>query len=493
MTLWLLLLLGIATYLIVQRSVARITRTPVWLLWLVLMTPAFILTGWTLIYGTEESPPPELIIWPLITSLLLYWILFISGHKVPENSHTQNKNIQQDPDNNTTAEPSSPVHPITTEEETNLRNCFPWSIYYIHKVEYRPQAIICRGQLRAKPHQAYQRIRENVETLFGDRFLLIFQEGIDGKPFFVLVPNTQKAQQKTKSSQQSFNQVATAVSLLLLTIATTTFMGTQIAGIKLTQLNSDFTLIVDGLPYALGLISILGIHELGHYFTAKFHKIKSTLPYFIPVPFFLGTFGAFIKMQSPIPNRKALFDISIAGPIAGFLATLPLLIWGLNNSEVVQINEETGLLNPNALNPTYSILLALLSKLALGSQLTTNSALDLHPIAIAGLLGLILTALNLMPVGQLDGGHIVHAMFGQRSAIVIGQIARFLLLILSLIRQEFLLWAIILFLIPLIDEPALNDVSELDNKRDFLGLMSIALLLLIILPLPDFVARILQI
>ncbi|WP_353929974.1 site-2 protease family protein [Okeanomitos corallinicola TIOX110] len=491
MVFWFLLILGIATYLIVQRSVANITRTPVWLLWLVLMTPAFILTGWTLIHGDKQSPPPSLIIAPLIICLLLYWTLFLWGNRVPSN-RTQGQTTESTSANHPITEPL-PVRPIEAAEETNLRNCFPWSVYYIQNIEYRPQAIICRGQLRTNPSQAYQRIRTNIEEQFSDRFLLVFQEGMDGKPFFVLVPNTKTNRQNTKSSIDDKNQVVKALVLLLLTLVTTSFIGAQIAGVEVKQLKSDLTLIFQGLPYALGLITILGIHELGHYSMARFHRIKSTLPFFIPVPIFLGTFGAFIQMRSPIPNRKALFDVSIAGPIAGFLATLPLIIWGLANSEVVPISEKTGLLNPNALNPKYSILLAILSKLALGSQLTPKSALDLHPIAVAGLLGLIVTALNLMPVGQLDGGHIVHAMFGQRTAVSIGQISRWLLLTLSLIRQEFLLWAIILFLIPLVDEPALNDVTELDNRRDLLGLMAIAVLLIIVLPLPEFLARILQI
>lgn len=198
-------------------------------------------------------------------------------------------------------------------------------------------------------------------------------------------------------------------------------------------------------------------------------------------------------MRSPIPNRKALFDVSIAGPIAGFLATLPLLYWGLANSQVVPMSEKTGIMNPDALNPNYSILLAVISKLALGSQLTAKSAIDLHPVAVAGFLGLIVTALNLMPVGQLDGGHIVHAIFGQRTAVVIGQIARLLLLLLSLVQQEFFLWAVILLFLPLIDEPALNDVSDLDNKRDIGGLIAMVLLIAIVLPLPQSLARLLQI
>jgi membrane-associated protease RseP (regulator of RpoE activity) len=348
--------------------------------------------------------------------------------------------------------------------------------------------------LRTTPSQAYQQIKANIESQFGDRFLLIFQEGFNGKPFFVLVPNAQAVKEvNAPRKQEKLTRPGLAILLLAATLVTTTLVGAKIAGVNPTTLESNPSVLLKGLPYALGLMTILGIHELGHYLTARFYKIRSTLPYFIPMPFFLGTFGAFIQMRSPIPNRKALFDVSIAGPIAGFVATLPLLIWGLAHSELVPMTEKTGLLNPDALNPKYSILLALLAKLTLGSELTSKLAIDLHPVAVAGFLGLIVTALNLMPVGQLDGGHIVHAMFGQRVAMTIGQIARLLLLLLSLIQDEFLLWAIILLFIPLIDEPALNDVTELDNGRDILGLLAMVLLIAIVLPLPQAIANLLQI
>jgi len=492
MAFWFLLVLGLLTYLMMQQGVARATRTPVWLLWLVLMTPAFLLTGWTLIYGIKQAPPSALILWVSAGCLLLYWLLFHWGRQLPRNPQNQSDENQGQSNNNSPAE-TAPVRPINLAEETQLRNCFPWSVYYVQNIEYRPQAVICQGQLRTMASAAYQQIKANIERQFGDRFLVIFQEGMNGKPFFVLVPNPQAAKQNNQRDSEKITRPGLALLLLVATLFSTTLVGLKIAGFQVTQLESDFTLFFQGLPYALGLMTILGTHELGHYLTARFYKISSTLPYFIPIPFFLGTFGAFIKMLSPMPNRKALFDVSIAGPLAGFIVTIPLLIWGLAHSEVVALPEKTQMLNPHALNPKYSILLALLSKLALGSELTIKSALDLHPIAVAGFLGLIVTALNLMPVGQLDGGHIVHAMFGQRTAVVIGQIARLLLLILSFIREEFLLWAIILLFVPLIDEPALNDVTELDNKRDFMGLMSMALLLLIVLPLPQVLANLLQI
>lgn len=492
MTFWFLVLLGLITYLMVQRSVAQITKTPVWLLWLILMTPAMLWTAWTAIYGVKQPPPRSLMIWPLIICPLLYWLLFQWGRRSLKDTQTQPQARELPLAIHPTVEPV-PVRPIEPTEETQLRNCFPWSFYYIQNIEYRPQAVICRGQLRTTPINAYDRIKENIEAQFGDRFVVIFQEDFKGKPFFVLVPNTQA----TKSSvpkQEQLTRPGLALLLLVATLVTTTLAGVRLAGgVEYNTVVSNPAVLLKGLPYALGLLTILGIHELGHYLTARFYKIRSTLPYFIPMPFFLGTFGAFIQMRSPIPNRKALFDVSIGGPLAGFVATLPLLLWGLANSQVVPLTEKTELLNLDTLNPKSSILLALLSKLALGSQLTSTSAIDLHPIAVAGFLGLIVTALNLMPVGQLDGGHIVHAMLGQRTAVVIGQISRLLLLLFSLVQQEFFMWAIILLFVPLMDEPALNDVTELDNKRDILGLIAMALLIVIVLPLPQAIATWLQI
>ena len=491
MTFWFLLLIGLFTYLIVQRSVANITRTPVWLLWLVLMTPALLWTAWSAKYGPDQPLPTALAIGPFIICPVLYWLLIQWGRRQsnPQSAQTQSpapelKRVGATP------EPSV-VRPIDQNEETQLRNCFPWSLYYIHNIEYRPQAVICRGQLRTTPAVAYQRIRENIEAQFGDRFLVVFQEGVDGKPFFALVPNPQSS--ATQRSSKPLTRPVLALALLAATLFTTTVVGVEMAGTNIEALESDPNVLLNGLPYALALMTILGIHEMGHYLTARFYKIRSTLPYFIPVPFFLGTFGAFIQMRSPIPNRKALFDLSIAGPMSGLVVTLPLLIWGLAHSSVVALPAQSGMLNPDALNPNYSVLVAVLSKLTLGNQLTAKSAIDLHPVAVAGFLGLVVTALNLMPVGQLDGGHIVHAMFGQRVGAAIGQIARFLLLGLSLIQPGFLLWAIILFFMPIADEPALNDVTELDNRRDFWGLLALGLLVLIILPAPKFITQLLQI
>jgi membrane-associated protease RseP (regulator of RpoE activity) len=335
-------------------------------------------------------------------------------------------------------------------------------------------------------------VRENIEAEFGDRFFVIFQESLNGKPFFALVPNPQ-AQPKDGRASEPVTRPFLALGLLLITLFTTTIAGAKFAGVSAKQWESDPSMLLQGLPYALALMAILSIHELGHYLAARFYKVRTTLPYFIPVPLFLGTFGAFIQMRSPIPNRKALFDVGIAGPLAGFVVTLPLLIWGLAHSSVVPLSDASRLFNFESLDPRFSFLLTLLGKLALGTQLTAQMAIKLHPVAVAGYIGLIVTALNLIPVGQLDGGHIVHAMFGQRTGAAIGQITRFLVLLLALLEKDLLLWAIILLFMPVADERALNDVSELDNWRDFWGFLALVILVSIVLPAPGAITGLLNI
>lgn len=494
MELWLLLiLLGLITYFIVKRSVANITRTPVWLLWLVMMTPAVVWSGWTLVNGENSPMPPALVVGPFVACPLLYWLLIQWGRRVPNSPVTQESEAttQASPDPKTalSTDEASVARPISKQEETELRNCFPWGVYYLQNVEYRPQAVLCRGKLRTNPELAYQTVRENIEAEFGDRFFVIFQESLNGKPFFALVPNPQ-AQAKADPTKEPVTRPFLALGLLLITLFTTTLIGAEIAGVSAKQLESDPTVLLQGLPYSVALMAILSIHELGHYLAAMCYKMRTTLPYFIPVPVFLGTFGAFIQMRSPVPNRKALFDVGIAGPLAGFLVTLPLLIWGLAHSRVVPLSDTSGLLNFASLNPRFSFLLTVVSKWALGSQLTPETAIHLHPVAVAGYIGLVVTALNLMPVGQLDGGHIVHAMLGQRTGAAIGQITRLLVLILALVLRVrlnepgLLLWAAILLFMPVADEPALNDVSELDNWRDLCGLLALVVLVSIVLPPP---------
>ncbi|MEL6604432.1 MAG: site-2 protease family protein [Cyanobacteria bacterium J06614_10] len=506
------LALGAVTYWVIRRSATKTALVPLWVLWLIMMMPVLVFTFWILV-NAGSPPPPWLLYGLMLVSTLLLWItLRVSSARARQ----KQANVAEPADAKGTTKvtdkqtkPKKTVEkPITRDEETLLQRCFPWSIYYLQNIEYLPQAMICKGKLKASPGEAYDTVQQNVERNFGDRFLVLFQESFNGTPFFALVPNPQaknaeqallksaagSAPSAARSAQiarlRQLNQAKVtrpglAIFLALATLLTTTYVGgTLIGGVSdISALHANPALLLSGLAYGLSLMFILGVHETGHYLATRYHRLRATLPYFIPVPFFLGTLGAFIQMRSPMPNRRALFDVGISGPLAGLVVSLPILLWGLAHSTIVPLGESSQLLSFESLNPGRSILLLLLSKLALGGALTADSALRLHPLAISGCLGLVVTALNLMPVGQLDGGHIVHAMYGQRTAVTVSHVARILMLILAYAYQEFLLWAFLLFFIPAA-EPALNDVSELNGPRDFLGLLSLALLVMIILPAP---------
>ena len=483
-----LILLSVVTYAVVHRSISNITKTPVWLCWFVMMFPAFLWTGWSYYFGEEKPIPLPLLLIPMFVCPLVYgWLIQIGKITIEKPPAS----VDDEPKATSKAPPTAPLRPINNEEETTLRNCFPWNIYYLQNIDYRPQAILCRGKLKTIPEEAYQKIKDNIEGEFGDRFFLIFQESFKGQPFFALVPNPQ-AEAKNREESAVLTRPGLALSLLLITLFTTTIAGIEMKGFTLEQIQSQPDILTQGFLYSIPLLTIILIHEFGHYWATRKYQIKCTLPYVIPIPFFLGTLGAFVQRRSPIPHRRALFDIAIAGPIAGFIVTLPFLFWGLTQSQTVPL-EESNLFDFEAINPRLSLLFALIAKMALGSGLTANMAIDLHPIAIAGYIGLLVTALNLMPVGQLDGGHIVHAVFGQRMAVAIGQIARILAIFFAVANPAFWLWTIILWFMPLLDRPALNDITELNNLRDFCGLLALGLLLLILLPVPVPLANLLNI
>jgi Zn-dependent protease len=270
--------------------------------------------------------------------------------------------------------------------------------------------------------------------------------------------------------------------LLLLTLATTTWAGALHQGVNILKDPANFAL---GLPYSIGLLLILGAHELGHYFAARHHRIQVTPPYFIPAPFALGTFGAFISMRGLVQDRRALFDVAVAGPLAGLVFAIPALLFGLQYSKVITGDAPIGL-SHSGVEIGSSFLMAFLSKLALGPAAAEGHRLILHPLAFAGWLGLLVTALNLLPIGQLDGGHIAHALFGSRRARTISIVALVSIFLLSLfVWPGLMMWAFIVFFIAgTRDTPAANDLTSLDPSRQALGYFAFVLLALILVPVP---------
>jgi membrane-associated protease RseP (regulator of RpoE activity) len=199
----------------------------------------------------------------------------------------------------------------------------------------------------------------------------------------------------------------------------------------------------------------------------------------------LGTFGAFIKIKSLTPNRRALFDVAVAGPLAGLAFAIPALLIGLRQSQLVPNNGPESL-GHAGVSISSSVLLACLAKVSLGASVVEGQQLLLHPLAFAGWLGLIVTALNLLPIGQLDGGHISHALFGSRHAHAVSMVALVSLFLLALfVWPGLMFWAfIVFFMAGTRDAPAANDVTPLGPPRKALACFAFLLLLLIIVPVP---------
>ena len=219
------------------------------------------------------------------------------------------------------------------------------------------------------------------------------------------------------------------ILLFLITVGSTTLLGIvnyvafnadselQIAPADASSfLRLGWTLIKafypQGLEYSAAVLGILGAHEMGHYFACVYHDVDATLPYFLPSPFLTGTFGAVIRIRERFPNRKALFDIGVAGPIAGFVVLVPVLVIGLHMSKIMPIPKPSPDLQ--LLNFGEPLVYKAVRWLALG-KLPDGYDVNWHPVAFAAWFGMLATAFNLLPFGQFDGGHLTYALVGIRS------------------------------------------------------------------------------
>ncbi|MFI5394562.1 MAG: site-2 protease family protein [Candidatus Binatia bacterium] len=260
-----------------------------------------------------------------------------------------------------------------------------------------------------------------------------------------------------------------------------TFITTAMAGAFQVGADPlhDFGSIRAGFPFAITLLSILLIHELGHYTLSKVHGVRATLPYFIPAPpVFIGTFGAFIRMKSPPATRRALFDVGAAGPWAGLLVAIPAVLIGLRLSEVRPLG-----LSEGGLVLGDSLLFSFLTRLTLGTT-ASDATILLHPIALAGWFGLFVTFLNLLPVGQLDGGHVTYAMFGRWHRLI----SRLFLGVIAFLGLSgwdgWFVWIVLLMIIG-IDHPPTRDITTpLNGRRRIAAWLTIGAFILTFIPEP---------
>lgn len=263
------------------------------------------------------------------------------------------------------------------------------------------------------------------------------------------------------------------VLLFVVTFLTTLVAGAYLSGGNPLGNPADLAL---GFAFSIPLLSILAIHEMGHYAAARRHNVSVTPPYFIPAPSFIGTFGAFIKIKSPVPDRNALLDIGASGPIAGALVAIPILLIGLNLSA---IRPSTGL---SGIPLGESLLFRAASWTVLGT-IPPGHDVVLHPVAFAGWIGLLVTALNLLPSGQLDGGHIAYALFGG-SYTKVARAIPFVLLPMGFLWGGWILWSAMLFVLGTAHPRPIHDEVPLSSGRRRIGILAGALFLACFTPNP---------
>ena len=309
-----------------------------------------------------------------------------------------------------------------------------------------------------------------------------------------------------KRPEPKKDKVSTNIILFVLTVFSVMLAGAQpvgpmpndLAGQVLAFAKSIFT----GWPFALSLLGILVAHELGHYFMSRYHKTPATLPYFIPFPLSpLGTMGAAIIMRGIPKNKRVLFDIGIAGPIAGLVVAIPVLFFGLSLSRLGTIDP-----SPNSFIEGNSLLYLFAKYVTFGQLLPapvepqgilywmryffTGSPIPfggldvfIHPVAFAGWAGMLVTALNLIPAGTLDGGHVIYALFGDKSRKAFPFIIA-LLVLLGISWSGWWLWAALLFWLGRVNAQPLDQITTLDPTRRLIAYTMMVVFFLVFMPVP---------
>lgn len=274
------------------------------------------------------------------------------------------------------------------------------------------------------------------------------------------------------------------ISLFFLTLASTTFMGTLWVGnlkpyVNLKELFIQVTAIktiLEGLKFSIPLLFILLAHEMGHYLACRKYRVDATLPFFIPVPFGVGTLGAFIKIKEPFPSKRVLFDVGVAGPIAGFIASIPFAVVGIWTTKIVHFAPQEG-----DIFMQDPLLFKILIYLKFGS--IPNETMLLNSFIFASWIGLLATMLNLLPFGQLDGGHIIYSLFGRFQRKIVFPLY-LILLILGIYWLGWFFWAVIIILMNPFHPRIWDEALPIDRKRKIVGIIVLLIFILSFMPVP---------
>lgn len=369
--------------------------------------------------------------------------------------------------------------PVPNEDLVDMKGIFGIDTFFATETIPYQDGVIFKGNLRGEIEGAHQELSRLLEVAVGDRYRLFLVNDQDQRPVVIVLPSRNDPQAMT-TIQKVF-----AVGLAIATLISCLVSAAFLEGFDLFENPEKLSL---ALPIGLGIFSILISHEVAHQWMAKRHQVKFSLPFFFPT-IQIGSFGALNRFESLLPSRNVLFDVAFAGPAVAGLLSFGLLFLGLALS-----SSDTNLIETSALlsfpTPLFqgSMLVGALARLFIGEAIR-NDFVAVHPLFVIGWLGLVITAINLIPAGQLDGGRLVQAVYGRKIAGRATLVSVIVLAIASLVNPLALYWAIIiLFLQRDLERPTLNDLIEPNDTRATIGLVALLLMILVLIPLTPSLA-----
>jgi len=370
-----------------------------------------------------------------------------------------------------TANPTIPL-PVPTEDLKSIQGIFGIDTFFATETIPYQDGVIVQGNLRGDATTVHAQLSARLDSVLSEQYRLFLVQNTDEKPIVVVLPS------RNDPKAGGWSQKLFAVILSFATVASCLITGAFLLSFNLIEQPER---LPEALPLGLGLVSVLVAHEVGHYIIAQRYQVKLSWPFPFPA-LQIGSFGIFNRFESLLPNRQSLFDIAFAGPVVGGLFALILLVLGLilspsNPSLPLDISFLRG-----------SIFVGTLARLFLGDALQVSRVL-VHPLVGVGWIGLVITALNLMPAGSLDGGRIIQAIYGRKIARLSTWITLVLLALIALANPIALYWAVIILLLQRdLERPSLNELTEPNDTSAALGLVALFLMVAILMPLSPSLA-----